>query len=153
MPQDDLDPERLKAITSQMVEAITSPAYVEAMRKVKAASNDKRLDEAMRRLTPKALREQGVRLPEDMRISSRYFEEGFKPIEVGEPAGKRNLLAELHAAEPEMFDLIGRLRDRKPDLYQELTERLSVEDAISPLALCGCACGGAATACGGAGAG
>jgi len=150
---DDLDPDRLKAITDQMVEAITSPPYVEAMRVVKSVEGDRRLEEAMRRLTPSALKEQGVPLPEGMRISSRYFEEGFKPIEVGEVSGQRNLLTELYAADPEVVTSINRLRRVNLDLYKDVIELLNPKDAIGLVALCGCACGGAATVCGGAGGG
>lgn len=152
MADEDLDPQRLRAITSEMVEVITSPAYVEAMRVMKSTSAEKRLSEAMRRLTPEALREQGVKLPENMRISSRYFEPGFKPVEVGESCGERNLLRELYEHDPAIIDIIGSLRIKNKDLYQDLTNRLSPDD-ISPFAFCACACGGAATACGGAGAG
>lgn len=152
MTTEDFDSERLKALTDQMVDAITSPPYVEAMRAVKAADGSRRLDEAMRRLTPDALRDQGVKLPDDMRISSRYFEEGFKPLEVGEVAGERNLLTELHAADPELINTIGGLRAENRPLYEEVIQRLTPR-GLGPLALCGCACGGAAGVCAGSGGG
>lgn len=147
--EDRLDSDHLRDITSQMVEAITSPAYVEAMRAVKSAPDDKRLEEALRRLTPEALRAQGVPLPTGMRISSRYFEEGINPIEVGDPAGGPNLLKELNDREPGIFD---RLRRRDPDFFDQFVGVLQ-PDKFGPLALCGCAGGGAATVCGCAGGG
>lgn len=153
MPESDISREHLKEITTQMVEAITSPAYVEAMRAVKSAPEGKRLEEAMRRLTPEALRAQGVPLPQGMRISSRYFEKGFTPIEVGVPSEKRNLLADLHAVEPQIITLLDGIRTRSPDLFDELKRRLAPDEFAAPAAACGCACGGAATVCGGAGGG
>ena len=87
---DDLNAERLRQVTSQMVDALTSPAYVEAMRAVKSAPEGQRLEEAMRRLTPDALKAQGVPLPAGMRISSRYFEQGSNPLEL-ELSDGRNL--------------------------------------------------------------
>lgn len=153
MADQELDSKHLRDITSKMVDAITSPAYVEAMRAVKSAPQGKRLDEALRRLTPEALRSQGVPLPEGMRISSRYFEASFAPVEVGEPGGQRNLLKELHGVEPDVINALERLREKNPSLFDDLRSRLSPGDLISPVALCGCACGGAATVCGGAGGG
>lgn len=82
-PSDDLV--ALRKTTDDMIDALTSPAYVEAMRKLRAAPDDKRLDEATRRLSPDGLRELGVPIPEGMRISSRYFEPGFaEPVELGD---------------------------------------------------------------------
>jgi hypothetical protein len=147
---DELSSENLKEIVGKMVDAITSSAYVEAMRAVKSAPEGQRLDEAIRRLTPDALRAQGVRLPEGMRISSRYFEKGFTPVEVGElPEGQRNMLKELNDREPGVLD---RLRTRDPRFFQDLVVSLQ-PIGISPVALCGCAGGGAATICGCAGGG
>lgn len=146
----ELDPQALRDLASKMVESITSPAYVEAMRALKSAPAGKRLDEAMRRLTPEALRAQGVPLPEGMRISSRYFESGLAPIELGE-AGDPNLLTKLHAVEPEVINALDRLRSRDPQLAKEIIQRL-VPDLVSPYASCACACAGAGP-CGGAGGG
>jgi hypothetical protein len=147
---DELSAERLREITNKMVDAISSPAYVEAMRAVKSAPEGQRLDEAMRRLAPDVLRAQGVPLPEGMRISSRYFEKGYSPIEVGElPEGQRNLLKELNEREPGVLD---RLRRRDPQFLDNLADLLQPAQ-FSPVALCGCAGGGAATVCGCAGGG
>jgi hypothetical protein len=125
---DELDVNTLREITDQMIAAITHPAYVEAMREIKATAQDKRLAEAKTRLTPDALRKLGVPLPVDMRISSRYFEPGLPaPLEVGDYLPVGTDLASLSAKLPRMSD----------------EERL--------LATSGCACGGAGTVCGGAG--
>jgi hypothetical protein len=79
------DVARLREMTDRMIEALTSPPYVEAMRAVRASPEDDRLAEAERRLSPDALRDLGVPIPEGMRISSRYFEKGLpEPVEVGD---------------------------------------------------------------------
>lgn len=103
----------------------------------------------MRRLTPDALRAQGVPLPAGMRISSRYFEKGLRPFEVGEYQDGRNMLKELDEREPGILD---RLRKRDPEFFERFVGVVQ-PDTISPLALCGCAGGGAATVCGCAGGG
>ena len=115
----EIDPVRLQKITADMIAAISSPAYVKAMKKMKATPLDKRLAVASKTLTPAALRASGVPLPEGMRISSRYFEPGsptvIKVDDFGAVIGGRGI-GEVAGA-------------------------------------WGCACGGAATVCGGAGGG
>jgi hypothetical protein len=149
---DLLDPAKLREITDQMVDAISSPAYVDAMRAIKAAPEENRLEEAMRLLTPEALIAQGVPLPPGMRISSRYFEAGFDSIEVGEFLdGQPNILRALNERDPTLLD---RLRTRDPLSFNRFV-RLVQPNRFSPdpLALCGCGGGGAATICGCAGGG
>jgi hypothetical protein len=62
MPQPDIDRERLTRATSENVGAITSDGFVEAMTAVSEAPADQRLAEATRRLSPDALRGQGIQL-------------------------------------------------------------------------------------------
>jgi hypothetical protein len=115
----DLDPDHLQKVTAEMIETITSPAFVEAMRKMKAAPADQKLSEGARLLNPDTLRKAGVPLPDGMRITSRYFEPGSEAIDVN-----------AHGA-------------------------FLATDPANPLRLAAqagvCACGGAATVCGGAG--
>lgn len=146
----NFDPVRLRKITDEMVEALTSQPFVEAMRAVRSAPPDQRLVEASRRLTPAALRAQGVKLPTDMRISSRYFEAGLPAgIDVGDyPGGRMNLVNALNEAQPGLLD---RLKTTNPDLFTEL---VTVGRGPGPIEnTCGCACGGGASFCGGAGGG
>ncbi|QBK30394.1 hypothetical protein [Roseitalea porphyridii] len=89
MPQeavDELEVERLKKMSSEMIDAISSPAFVEAMRKLKETPVEDRLKVGAKLLDPKRLRKEGVPLPDDMRISSRYFEPG-KPVISVDDAG------------------------------------------------------------------
>ena len=151
MNPQELTPETLIKNTKAIVDAITSPAYVDAMKKIKAAPNDRRLSAAMTALTPEKLRDQGVPLPAEMRISSRYFEAEMPAIEVGElPGGQKGLLRQLEERNPGIMD---KLRAREPKLFLDLVEFDLKEPVIDPVALCVCACGGGAGFCGGAGAG
>ena len=84
MSEELLDVERLHRITNEMITAITSPPFVEAMRRMKATPKNERLRIGAEILTPDALRAQGVPLPTDMRVTSRYFEAGAPDIEVGD---------------------------------------------------------------------
>ncbi len=150
MKEEELTTESMSAATKEMVEAITHPSYVEAMRILKSAPKEKRLSEAMKRLTPEALREKGVPLPKGMRISSRYFEPDIPPVEMGElSSGDRSILKQIGERDPGILD---RLRAKEPDVFKELAAIDLREDVIDPLALCVCACGGGGI-CGGAGGG
>lgn len=80
-----IDPDILRKEINQMIDALTSPPFVEAMRAVRAVPASQRLAEGAKRLNPDLLREQGVPLPSNMRISSRYFDDELpEPVEVGE---------------------------------------------------------------------
>lgn len=70
----EFDVARLRKVTDEMIDAITSPPFVEAMRKLREAAPASRLSEGAKLLSTDALRKAGVPLPKDMLISSRYFE-------------------------------------------------------------------------------
>lgn len=147
--ENELDTERLKGVASKMIEAVTSPGFVEAMRAVRSAPEDQRLVEASRRLSPDALRAQKVPLPADMRISSRYFEKGFSPVELGDtPDGTRNLVNALNELEPGLLDRI-RMRDR--NLFDQLID--SSASNRPDVGIWACAGAGIGTICGCAGGG
>jgi len=118
----EFDVNHLRKITDEMIVAITSPPFVEAMRKLRNTPENKRLAEGARLLQPDALRAAGVPLPKDMRISSRYFEPGNKSSFV-----------------------VGDLSPIKG------MENSGVFGNIGPLGIGGCACGGGLSFCGGAG--
>ena len=157
-----LDPKFLRKTTQDLIEALTSPAYVEAVQAVRDAPEESRLDEASKRLTPDGLRNQGVPLPSDMRITSRYFESGFPSaidVELGDPpAGGVNLVNALNEAKPGLLD---NLRINNPEIYKALIEQNNEALAAGLHARIGyCNCGGHTfsgplvngTVCGGAGA-
>ena len=163
MAENDPDVARLRKETQEIIDALTSPAYVAALRAVKAAPESKRLLEASKRLTPDALRKQGVAVPEGMRISSRYFEKGFpQPIEFGDRAdGKPNPVAALNESNPGLLD---EMRSNNPELFKVIASDETPPPSGNNFTLAsigGCACGGrvltgpfgigSTTACGGAG--
>ncbi|SFV37033.1 hypothetical protein [Hyphomicrobium facile] len=151
---------RLRDETQSIIDALTAPAYVAALRAVKAAPVEKRLLEATKRLTPEALRREGVNLPEGMRISSRYFESDLpKPLELGDlPDGRPNPLIKLSVSNPGLLD---DLRANNPAalaaLLSDSHTNLGNVTELPMVRFGGCHCGGGTlpgiggTACGGAG--
>jgi hypothetical protein len=156
------DVARLHLETQKIIDALTAPAYVAALRAVKDAPIDKRLLEASNRLTPDALRKQGVPIPEGMRISSRYFEKGLPAsINFGDlPDGSPNPLNALNESNPGLLD---KLRSSNKEAFASLisNETTKGDDKLVLAAFGGCHCGGIGiigplgighgTACGGAG--
>jgi hypothetical protein len=157
--RETLDRDRLKVITQEMVEAITSPEYIEAIQAVRNAPEEERLVEASRRLAVDALREAGVRLPEDVRISSRYFEEDLPTgLELGNVSGV-NVINELNATRPGLLD---ELRQSNPDVFERLVTIDLPGTPVGPTGtggrmpetgISGCAGAGGLTFCGCAGGG
>jgi hypothetical protein len=119
---DDINAERLTKMTNELIAAISAPPFVAAMKELKVTPTDQRLALASKRLTPTVLSAAGVKFPQGMRITSRYFEPGT------------------------------------PDII-EVTDHGAVLRHVNSLpgtgatAAWACACGGAATVCGGAGGG
>jgi hypothetical protein len=160
-----LDPAFLRKTTQDLIEALTSPAYVAAVQAVRDAPDESRLVEASHRLTPDGLRKQGVPIPSDMRITSRYFETGFPnaiDVELGDPPpGGVNLVNALNEAKPGLLDS---LRINNPEIYNALiaqnNEALLGKDIHAQLGYCNCGGHtftgplgiGSGTVCGGAGA-
>ena len=120
----EFDVERLRKITDSMITAITAPAFVEAMRTLRKVPVEKRLEYGAELLNPEKLRAQGVPLPKDMRITSRYFEPGESAVIE---------ITEIPGVDPRKAAGIG------------------LFDKLGPLAAGGCACAGGLTFCGGAG--
>jgi hypothetical protein len=163
-PEDETASDDAKALlrseTQKIIDALTAPEYVAALRAVRATPTEQRLAEAAKRLTPEALRQQGVKLPDGMRISSRYFESDLpKPIELGDPPdGQMNPLVQLGVSHPGLLD---DLKKSNPAVLAALISDNVVNKAsllAVPMAAFGtCACGGhqlplvPAVACGGAG--
>jgi hypothetical protein len=152
-----LNAESFRRMTGRMIEALSDPRYVEAVRAVRAAPDEARLVEATRRLSPDGLREQGVPIPPGMRISSRYFEPGFPDVvELGDPpAGRINMVNALNEVAPGLLD---RLRMNHPEIYRQLAAPGPGLDLGPEPRVKHCACGGhtfgsavPTTVCGGAG--
>lgn len=145
---EELDPQRLREITEQMLRAMTSPEFVEQLQAVRNARGDRQLAEASQRLTPEALREAGVDLPDGMRISSRYFEEDYDfPIELGDIGDGPNIVNALNEAQPGLLD---DLKDEHPEAFRKIVtvDSDGVMPTGEPGVLAGCCGGGGATVCG-----
>jgi hypothetical protein len=145
---EELSPIRLREITNRMVDAVTSPQFIEAMRAVRAAPEDRRLVEASRRLAPDALRAAGVPLPNGVRISSRYFEQGREPVECGDwPDGRANVLNFLNEVQPGLMD---RLRTEAPEVFRQLSAPATISGSAGPTArpVAGCCGAGGGSVCG-----
>lgn len=133
---------QLRKLSQEVVDLVASPEFMKHVQAVFAAEESVRLTEAANRLTPTALRNAGLPIPEWTKISSRYFEEGM-PDEVkftDTEAGK-DILQILHEREPGILD---RIRREDEDLWGRLTiKKPFFLDPIGPRAgLCVCAGGG-----------
>ena len=85
-----LDRERLTSITSNLIETITSPKFIENMRQFRSkATAGASFDEAGDLMSLESLRAAGAKIPDDFRLTSRVFEDhesGLK-IEIKPPKG------------------------------------------------------------------
>jgi hypothetical protein len=72
--------QRVHQLIEQLNTAVTNPAFLQALRDVGKLPEEQRLKEAQKRLTPKALAAAGVSIPDNLRISSRYFEDPQKKV-------------------------------------------------------------------------
>ncbi len=73
---DQLTRERLSQVTADVIMTITSPVFVEKMRRARAAADkDKGLEQAVSLLSIEGLREAGANIPADFRLTSRVFED------------------------------------------------------------------------------
>ncbi|RST13000.1 hypothetical protein E2C00_16665 [Streptomyces sp. WAC05374] len=141
------DKDRLRDVAQQTIDLVTSPPFVEAMQAVRNAPSDQRLMEGSKRLSRQALAERGIPIPEHMRISSRYFEQGLPgPVNFGDGAsGRSNIVNGLNETAPGLLD---RLRESNPSLFEELVTSPEEEDLLR---WGGCACAGGTSFCAGAG--
>ena len=126
MPNDLIDPVEVRKEMDVMIEMITHPAFVDAMKDMKATPVSKRRELGKKTLTVDALRRKGVKIPDKMRLTTRYFEPGKPGILEIRPTGNPVIT--------------------KFPRYPQI-------DALDPgtVAWGGCACGGGLTFCGGAG--
>ena len=135
----NLDRESLRQSTDEILRSVTSPEFLAQLEAVRRIPRERRIEEAAKRLTPTAMRAAGVNLPEGIRISSRYFEEGEDfNIELGERHGRVPVVPALADMQPGFLD---KLRSDRPDLFKQLvTHPLPAGDETSWSA---CACVGA----------
>ena len=156
----ELSREALMSETEEVLNAITHPTFVEEMRRFRSKSGNDRIRFAEEHLVPTALADGGVPLPDEMRVSSRVFEEGDPGSQeyVDYQEGKR-IIELIREKRPDLLEI---LRSNNPNIWEDLqlvesyTRPEFVDPADPSLVKAGawaCACGGAATVCGGAGGG
>jgi hypothetical protein len=134
--------QQLQQLSEQLVELVTSPDFLAHVQSVFDAEESVRLTEAANRLTPTALRNAGLSVPEWTRISSRYFEEGMPDeIKFTDVEGSKDILQTLHEREPGILDKI-RLEDDK--LWKRIIRKNPFPlDPVGPRAgACVCVGGG-----------
>ena len=155
----ELTREALESETRGVLAAITHPKFIERMQRFRAKSGDDRIDYAEENLIPRVLIDQGVPLPDNMRVSSRVFEEvlPIPPEYADYPEGER-IIELVRNYQPK---LLKQLRETNPIIWEDLQSVINLpnehttltDTSPNPSGACGCACGGAATVCGGAGGG
>jgi hypothetical protein len=179
--------------TDRVLRSLTDPEFMRTMQQFRALPGDDRTTFAQQNLTPTSLKDRGVALPDDMRVSSRTFEDerlASQPVDV---EGGMNILRNIQANRPQLLDS---LSNNHPQLFNEVMafagnhgglgggglggggglpaggglggghpaadpapgrdvpgRDVNVQPGSNPDGVSGCACGGAATVCGGAGAG
>jgi hypothetical protein len=127
MPDSLIDPVKVKAEMTAMVDLISHPAFVGAMKNLKALPAGERQEYGKKNLTVAALEQKGVRFPAGMRLTTRYFENGKAGFVEWRPDGSS---AVTKAAEMPI-----------------------ASHGKGTVQWGGCACGGGMTFCGGAGGG
>ncbi|MFC8314185.1 hypothetical protein ACFUEJ_11245 [Gordonia sp. NPDC057258] len=133
MPQDRhelINAKKVKKEMDEMVEMITHPEFVSAMKKMKEAPPEERRALAKDVLSVDALKDAGVVMPPGMRVTTRYFEPGKPDVLEIDPLGK----------------------PREFKLPREIAKNIA-KNPGDLVAWGGCACGGGASFCGGAGGG
>lgn len=126
MANDLIDRQKVKKEMDVLINMITHPAFVDAMKKMKASPVSKRRELGKKLLNIDVLKAQGVEIPPGMRLTTRYFEPGrTEVLELG-PDGL------IRGVKIPKFS-VGDLKE------------------LGNVAWGGCACGGGLSFCGGAG--
>jgi hypothetical protein len=124
MPDPMIDRNKVKKEMDALIEMITHPAFVAAMKTMKETPVAERRALAKDVLAMDTLKNAGVKMPRGMRVTTRYFEPGKTEAIQISPGGRVSTV----------------------QLPKEL-----VATRRGVVAWGGCACGGGLTFCGGAG--
>lgn len=143
------DSNELRRITDQVLTVLTDTRFLEQMQAVNSAPPNRRLAEASKRLTPKALSEIGIRIPENVRLSSRYFDDQANAeVELADVQGGLNIVNALNETRPGFLD---DLKLQRPDLFRRIVEQDVEKTTASLRSSGGCLCGGISGMCIGGG--
>ncbi len=130
MPDDYIDATAVKKEMDVMVNMITHPAFVDAMKTLKSTPPAQRREVGKKILTVENLKKKGVDIPKGMRLTTRYFEPG----------------------RPGILEMLpdGAIRNTKlPNFPIGKLDPGTLDPGT--LGIGGCACGGGLSFCGGAG--
>jgi hypothetical protein len=125
MPDPMIDRRRVKKEMDALIEMITHPAFVGAMKQMKETPVAERRALAKDVLAVDTLKSAGVKMPRGMRVTTRYFEPGKTQAIQISPEGRVTTV--------------------------KLPKELVSGRPGGVLSWGGCACGGGLTFCGGAG--
>jgi hypothetical protein len=143
----NLDRDSLKKESEKILGCVTNPRFLEQLEEIRRVPRDRRIGEAAKRLTPDALRKAGVDVPEGVRLSSRYFEQGEDfNIELGELPGRIPVVPAIESIQPGFLD---RLRVERPDLFSQLVRDPQFAGSATSWSVCGCVGGGFCAGIGG----
>ena len=141
-----IDSDKLKSETDAILNAISSPEFLAELEAIRQMPKAERLQAAAERLTPGAMRAKGMNIPDKARISSRYFEEGETfDVELGNPDGRIPVAPALNDLKPGILD---ELREKHPDVLEELLRRRKPTSPGGELDASICLCVGAGVCAG-----
>ncbi|MDH6543742.1 hypothetical protein [Streptomyces sp. SPB4] len=134
--------DELRRLSGQITDLVTSQEFLDRVQQVLGAREGQRLSEAATLLTPSALREAGFPVPDSVRVSSRYFEEGRPGEEATftDSEGSRDILQLLHEQDPGILD---RIRVGDPELLERMKKNPFPGGDIPMAGICACVGGGA----------
>jgi len=116
-------PEQLQRYAQSLSIATSHPEFLKALEEVATTPDAERSGRAAELLSPEALAERGVPLPEGTRITSRYFEDPqartMQNVRLGTLDERPNILDELSQKNPQLVGDLARIR---PDVLQSLAE-------------------------------
>ena len=68
-------PEDLERQSELLKQVVLTPQFQESLKELKSLPEDQRFDFVQREMSPNALRDKGVPVPDDIRITTRVFED------------------------------------------------------------------------------
>jgi hypothetical protein len=142
-----LERDALKESVNELLKSVTSPEFLAQLEDVRRIPRERRIDEATKRLTPSAMRQAGIKLPDGIRISSRYFEEGDDfTIELGDVTDRIPVVPAINEIQPGFLD---KLRMERPDLFRQLVGQPYWNGGTLSWSACACVGAGVCVGIGG----
>ncbi len=138
-----IDPERLRALTEKILQTVLQPALLDQLQETLKAPPGEFFVEASKRLTPSALRAAGIEIPNGVRISSRYFEDGtVTSSAMADTEAGETIVTSIKSRFPGPLD---QLKKENPNAYRRLVEKATAGAAAGgcvgvgvPPGVCAC---------------